>query len=135
MMDFQERTVAALGTIVLAAVEGDIHEIGRSLVGTMLGAAGFRVIDLAVDVAPDRIGRAVQEQQADIVGLSVLLTPMVGQVRTVLEELVEAGLRSRVRAVIGGACITPELAESMGCDAHGADAVAAVRVCEALLAA
>jgi 5-methyltetrahydrofolate--homocysteine methyltransferase len=123
------------GTVVLATVEGDIHEIGRSLVGTMLAAAGFRVIDLGVDVPADRIVRAVREERADIVGLSVLLTPMVGQVRNVVEELTEAGLRSQTRVIIGGACTTAELAESMGCDAHGADAVAAVRVCEALLPA
>lgn len=129
------RAVEKSGTVVLATVKGDIHEIGRSLVGTMLTASGFRVIDLGVDVAPERIVRAVREEQADIVGLSVLLTPMVGQVRTVVEELVEAGLRPQVRVVIGGACTTPELAESMGCDGHGADAVAAVQVCEALLPA
>jgi 5-methyltetrahydrofolate--homocysteine methyltransferase len=70
-----------------------------------------------------------------VVGLSVLLTPMVGQLRAVVEALTEAGLRSRVRVVVGGACTTPRLVEEMECDAHGRDAVEAVRVCEELLAA
>jgi 5-methyltetrahydrofolate--homocysteine methyltransferase len=122
------------GTVVLATVKGDIHEIGKNLVGTMLGAAGFAVVDLGVDVPAQRVVEAVREHGARLVGLSVLLTTMVGQVQTVVEELTEAGLRSKVKVVIGGACTTPELAKEMGCDAHGADAVAAVHVCKELLA-
>jgi methanogenic corrinoid protein MtbC1 len=123
------------GTVVLATVEGDIHEIGKNLVGTMLHAAGFEVVDLGEDVPAGRIVEAVREHQAGVVGLSVLLTPMIGQLRTVVEALTEAGLRSQVKVVIGGACTTPRLAEEMGCDAHGPDAVAAVRICEGLLTA
>ena len=126
--------VQGRGTVVLATVEGDIHEIGRSLVGTMLRAAGFVVVDLGVDVPAARVVEAVQAHQAEVVGLSVLLTPMVGQLRAVVEALTEAGLRSRVKVVVGGACTTPRLAEEMGCDAHGPDAVSAVRLCEELLA-
>ena len=121
------------GTIILATVQGDIHEVGKNLVNTMLRAAGFRVVDLGVDVPSGRIIQAVHEEQADLVGLSVLLTTMIGQVQTVLDELVEAGLRSQVKVVIGGACTTPGLAEEMGCDGHGADAVAAVRICQDLV--
>lgn len=124
----------ASGTVVLATVQGDIHEIGKSLVGTMLGAAGYRVVDLGVDVPASRVVEAVRTHNADVVGLSVLLTTMVGQLQAAVEELTEAGLRSRVKVIIGGACTTPELARQMGCDAHGADAVAAVRACERLLA-
>lgn len=123
-----------IGTVVLATVKGDIHEIGKNLVGTMLRAAGFSVVDLGVDVPPQQIVEAVREHQAGLVGLSVLLTTMVGQLGAVVEELTEAGLRSNVKVVIGGACTTPELASEMGCDGHGADAVSAVRVCEELLA-
>jgi methanogenic corrinoid protein MtbC1 len=103
--------VQGKGTVVLATVEGDIHEIGRNLVGTMLQAAGFQVVDLGVDVPAACIVAAVREYGADVVGLSVLLTPMVGQLQAVVEALTETG-----------------------CDAHGADAVAAVRICEELLA-
>jgi 5-methyltetrahydrofolate--homocysteine methyltransferase len=122
------------GTVVLATVQGDIHEIGKSLVGTMLGAAGFEVVDLGVDVPAPRIVGAVRQHRAAILGLSVLLTTMVGQVQVVVDELTEAGLRAQTRVVIGGACTTPELAQELGCDAHGADAVAAVRICERLMA-
>jgi 5-methyltetrahydrofolate--homocysteine methyltransferase len=124
--------VQASGTVVLATVKGDIHEIGKNLVGTMLSAAGFKVVDLGVDVPASRIVDAVREHQAAILGLSVLLTTMVAQLQVVVDELTEAGLRAQTRIVIGGACTTPELAEAMGCDAHGADAVAAVRICEGL---
>ena len=124
------------GTIVLATVKRDIHEIGRNLVGTMLRAAGFEVVDLGVDVPATRVVEAVgREHQAGVVALSVLLTPMVGQLRTVVEALTEAGLRSQVKVVIGGACTTPRLIEEMDCDAYGPDAVAAVRICEELMAA
>ena len=126
--------VRGKGTVVLATAEGDIHEIGRGLVGTMLRAAGFGVVDLGVDVPAARVVEAVQAHRADVVGLSVLLTPMVGQLRAVVEALTERGLRSRVKVIVGGACTTPRLAEEMGCDAHGPDAVAAVRICEELLA-
>ena len=124
----------ASGTVVLATVKGDIHEIGKNLVGTMLSAAGFKVVDLGVDVPASRIVDAVRKHQAGILGLSVLLTTMVAQLQVVVDELTEAGLRAQTRIVIGGACTTPELAAAMGCDAHGADAVAAVRICEGLLA-
>jgi 5-methyltetrahydrofolate--homocysteine methyltransferase len=134
-----ESLLAALGakgqgTIVLATVEGDIHEIGRSLVGTMLKAAGFEVVDLGVDVPAGRIVEAVRTHKAQMVGLSVLLTTMAAEIQKVVDELVESGLRSQVQVMIGGACTTPELAQEMGCDAHGADAVAAVRICEELMA-
>lgn len=122
------------GTVVLATVKGDIHEIGKNLVGTMLGAAGFEVVDLGVDVPASRIVSAVRDHRAAILGLSVLLTTMVGQLQIAVDELTEAGLRAQTRIVIGGACTTPQLAQEMGCDAHGADAVAAVRICEQLMA-
>jgi len=127
--------VRGKGTVVLATVKGDIHEIGKRLVGTMLRAAGFEVVDLGVDVPAARIVEAVRAHRAGIVALSVLLTPMVGQLQAVVEALTEAGLRSRVKIIIGGACTTPRLAAEMDCDAHGPDAVAAVRICEGLLAA
>lgn len=122
------------GTVVLATVKGDIHEIGKNLVGTMLGAAGFEVVDLGVDVPASRIVSAVRDHKANILGLSVLLTTMAGQLQAVVDEITEAGLRAQTRIVIGGACTTPELAREMGCDGHGADAVAAVRICEQFVA-
>jgi 5-methyltetrahydrofolate--homocysteine methyltransferase len=129
-----EKEMRSNGTVVLATVKGDIHEIGKNLVGTMLGAAGFEVVDLGVDVPASRIVSAVRDHRANLLGLSVLLTTMVGQLQVVVDEITEAGLRAQTRIVIGGACTTPELAREMGCDGHGADAVAAVRICEQLMA-
>jgi methylmalonyl-CoA mutase cobalamin-binding domain/chain len=126
-------TLKSSGTIVLATVKGDIHEIGKNLVQTMLRSAGYTVIDLGVDVAAKRIVQTARQYKAQVVGLSVLLTPMVGEIKNVIDSLSEAGLRSQVKVVIGGACTTPELAQKMGCDGHGADAVKAVRLCESLL--
>ncbi len=120
------------GTILLATVKGDIHDIGKNLVGTMLRAAGFEVVDLGADVPAQRIVDEARRTKAEVVGLSVLLTPMVQQLRATVEALSEAGLRGQARIVIGGACTTPDLAEAMGVDAHGVDAVAAVRLCERL---
>jgi 5-methyltetrahydrofolate--homocysteine methyltransferase len=101
----------------------------------MLRAAGFEVVDLGVDVPAARIVEAVRKHRAGVVALSVLLTPMIGQLQAVVEALTEAGLRSQAKIVIGGACTTPRLAEEMDCDGYGADAVEAVRICEALLVA
>ena len=118
------------GTVVLATVKGDIHDLGKSLVGMMLSAAGYEVIDLGSDVAPQRIVEAVRKHQAKIVALSLLLTPMVVSLRSTIQDITKAGLRDQVKIIIGGACTTPGLAKEMGCDGHGEDAMAAVNLCE-----
>jgi len=118
------------GTVVLATVKGDIHDLGKNLVGMMLRASGFEVIDLGSDVAPQRIVDAVRANGAKIVGLSMLLTPMIASLRSTIEEITKAGLRDQVKVFIGGACTTPGLAVEMGCDGHGEDAMAAVNLCE-----
>jgi len=118
------------GKVVLATVKGDIHDLGKSLVGMMLNASGFEVIDLGSDVAPQRIVDAVRAHKAGIVGLSMLLTPMVVSLRSTVEAITKAGLRDQVKVIIGGACTTPGLAKEMGCDGHGEDAMAAVYLCE-----
>jgi methylmalonyl-CoA mutase cobalamin-binding domain/chain len=128
----QKTTSPGKGTVILATVQGDIHDIGKNLVGTMLRAAGFEVIDLGASVPAQRIIDEARRTKAEVVGLSVLLTPLVGQLQTVVQAITDAGLRGHVKIVIGGACTTPQLAEAMGCDAHGPDAVAAVRLCEQL---
>jgi len=118
------------GTVVLATVKGDIHDLGKNLVGMMLNASGFEVIDLGSDVASQRIVEAVRKHRAKIVALSMLLTPMVTSLRSTIEEITRAGLRDQVKVIIGGACTTPGLAKEMGCDGHGEDAMAAVYLCE-----
>ncbi|HEY5532476.1 MAG TPA: cobalamin-dependent protein [Candidatus Anoxymicrobiaceae bacterium] len=121
-------SMGAKGTVVLCTVKGDIHDIGKNLVGTMLSSAGYKVIDLGTDVPEDKIVEAVRANNAIAVGLSVLLTPMVESIRAVVSALEAAGLRDKVKIAIGGACTTDELAKKMGVDALGRDAVEAVRI-------
>jgi corrinoid protein of di/trimethylamine methyltransferase len=123
------------GTVVLAAAPGDIHDIGKSLVGTMLSASGFRVVDLGVDVAVDAVVDAVREARADIVGVSALLTTtMLGQ-RDVIAALEAAGLRGDVKVMVGGAPVTPEWAAEIGADGFGEDAARAVTLARELVGA
>jgi corrinoid protein of di/trimethylamine methyltransferase len=128
----RERPV--LGRVVLGTVEGDIHEIGKTLVGTMLTADGFEVRDLGVNVPAAKFVAAVQETRADLVGLSALLTTTMLHQKDVIQALAEAGLRGRVRVLIGGAPTTPEWVGTVGADAYAENAVEAVRAARELMA-
>ncbi len=127
----QERS--RLGTVVLGTVAGDIHEIGKTLVGTMLSAGGFEVHDLGVDVPAGKFVEAVREIKADLVGLSALLTTTMQQQKLVIEALQEAGLRDQVKVMIGGAPTGPDWAKEIGADAHAENAAEAARVARSLL--
>lgn len=123
------------GRVVIGTVRGDIHEIGKNVVAMMLRANGFEVFDLGVNVPPDRFVKKAREVDADIVGMSSLLTTtMVGQ-RWVIEALTEAGLRDRVKVIVGGAPVTREWADDIGADGYGEDALGAVTVAQALVEA
>jgi corrinoid protein of di/trimethylamine methyltransferase len=122
-----------LGTVVIGTVEGDIHEIGKSLVATMLSAAGFQVHDLGVDVPVSRFVEQVKATNANVVGLSALLTTTMRNQEAVIEALKEAGLRERVKVVIGGAPASPDWAETIGADAYAENANEAVGVVKQLL--
>lgn len=122
-----------LGQVVLGTVQGDIHEIGKTLVGTLLSANGFRVFDLGVDVAPQRYVDKAQEVDADIVGLSALLTTTMVVQEEVIQALQEAGLRGRVKVMVGGAPVTQSWADEIGADGYAEDAVGAVAVAKRLL--
>ena len=126
-----ERPVS--GVVLLGTVQGDIHEIGKTLVGTLLTAHGFRVHDLGVDVSAERFVAKVSELNPDIVGLSALLTTTMKQQRTVIEALEKEGLRSRLRVLVGGAPATRRWAEEIGADGYGKDAVSAVTLAQSLL--
>lgn len=121
------------GTVVLCTVAGDTHDIGKNLVARMLTSSGFEVVDLGVDVPAERVIEAVRRHRARAVGLSVLLTPMVASIASVVSGLTEAGLRDQVKIAIGGACTTEELGRRLGIDAVGRDAVQAVGVFESFL--
>lgn len=119
--------------VVIGTVRGDIHEIGKSLVGTMLGANGFEVIDLGVDVPAERFVEAVADRGASMVGLSALLTTTMGSQKTVIDALSAAGLRDRAKVMVGGAPVTQKWAQDIGADGYAADAVAAVALAKRLV--
>ncbi len=127
----QERQV--LGRVVIGTVQGDIHEIGKTLVGIMLTAGGFEVHDLGVDVPPERFVEAVRDMDANLVGLSALLTTTMPGQRTVIDALQEAGLRGRVKVMVGGAPVSAGFAQEIGADAYGENATEAVRIAKHLV--
>lgn len=123
------------GTVVLATVEGDIHEIGKSLVGTMLSASGFQVYDLGVDVPSAAIAGKVREVGANLVALSALLTTTMVKQREVIEVLAKEGLREQVKVLVGGAPVTREWVQKIGADGYSEDAIGAVAVAKGLVGA
>ncbi len=122
-----------LGKVVLATVEGDIHEIGKSLVGTMLSASGFQVYDLGVDVSTAKILDKAREVKADIVAMSALLTTTMVKQREVIEGLEKAGMRSSIKVMVGGAPVTREWVQKIGADGYSEDAIGAVNVAKTLM--
>ena len=124
MVGDQSREV--VGTVVLGTVEGDMHEIGKTLVGTMLIANGFKVIDLGVDMSTDKFIEAVKENNADIVGASALLTTTMLQQGKIIEALEAEGLRGQVKVMVGGAPVTESFASEIGADGYAEDAISAV---------
>ena len=124
-----------LGKVVLATVEGDIHEIGKSLVGTMLSASGFQVFDLGVDVATAKIVAKAQETGANVVALSALLTTTMVKQKDVVEALKKAGLHGAVKVMVGGAPVTRDWVQKIGADGYSEDAIGAVAVAKQLVGA
>ena len=114
--------------IVIGTVYGDMHDLGKDIVATLLQSAGFKVIDLGVDVPPRRFVEAVEEERADILAMSSLVTTMPYMKDTV-EELDKAGLRRKVKVLVGGAPVSNAYAEVIGADSYGEDAVSAVEIC------
>ena len=123
----------SLGTVVVGTVSGDIHTIGKSMVGVLLVAAGFRVIDVGADVTTNKFVDAVKENEADILALSALLTTTAPEQGKVIEALKEAGLRNRIKIMVGGGAITQGFADSIGADGYGATAPGAVVLAKSLL--
>lgn len=120
-----ETGVKNVGKVVIGTVKGDLHDIGKNLVRMMLEGAGFEVIDLGVDVAPDRFVSAVKEHQPHILGMSALLTTTMVNMVDVIKALKEADLRDKVKIMIGGAPITQNYAEQIGADGYSPDAASA----------
>jgi 5-methyltetrahydrofolate--homocysteine methyltransferase len=121
------------GRVVIGTVKGDLHDIGKNLVSSMLEGAGFDVIDLGTDVAPEQFVAAVQEKNANLVGLSALLTVTMPAMKLTVDALEEAGVRDQVKVLVGGAPLTSEYASEIKADAYADNASAAVRMAEQLV--
>ena len=124
---------ASLGKVVIGTVAGDLHDIGKNLVGMMLEGAGFEIIDLGTDVQPEEFVEIARTEGADLVGMSALLTTTMLSMKSTIDALGEAGLRDRVRVLVGGAPVTANFAEQIGADAYAADAAAAVDTARSLI--
>ena len=127
-----EAGVEPVGKVVIGTVKGDLHDIGKNLVSMMLEGAGFAVRDLGVDVAPEKFVAAVKEG-TDILGLSALLTTTMPSMVNTIQAIEQAGLRNRVKIIVGGAPVTADYAKSIGADGYAADAGQAAKLAKSLI--
>jgi len=125
--------VQPLGTVIIGTVQGDLHDIGKNLVGMMMEGAGFEVIDLGVDVKPEELITAIGEHKPDIVAMSALLTTTMGNMKTAITMMEESGLDNEVSVMIGGAPVTQEYADEIGADGFGMDASQAASLAKKLI--
>ena len=130
---FQENAMITKGNIVLGTVKGDLHDIGKNLVGMMLEGAGFSIVDLGVDVAPEVFVDKIKESKADILGMSALLSTTMPSMTQTIKALIDSGQRDHVKVIIGGAPVTRKFAEDIGADSYAPDAGAAVLETKRLL--
>ena len=126
--------VETAGKAVIATVRGDLHDIGKNLVGMMLEGGGFEVFDLGIDIPAEKIVKTAQDQKAHLICLSSLLTTTMPAMRQVVQEVQKAGLKARVRVMIGGAPITQRYADEIGADGYAPDAPSAVKKARELMA-
>lgn len=131
LVDQEGREV--LGIVVLGTVQGDLHEIGKTLVGTMLTANGFQVIDIGIDCSVESFIAAIKEHNANLVGASALLTTTMSAQKALVEGIEQAGLRGRVKVMVGGAPTTQSWADDIGADGYAEDAISAVSIAKKLV--
>ena len=127
--------VKSRGTIIMATVKGDIHDIGKNLVIMMLQGAGFDVVDLGVDMSTEDLTQKVEEIKPDILGLSALLTTTMPEIKNVINTLRDKGLRDSIKVIVGGAPLNAAFAEKVGADGYGKDAAEAVELARRLVKA
>jgi corrinoid protein of di/trimethylamine methyltransferase len=130
----RQQEIKVTGKVVIGTVQGDIHEIGKSLVGTMLSASGFQVHDLGVDVPAEAFVAKIKETGANLVGLSALLTTTMAVQKEIIDALTAAGVRDQVKVLVGGAPVTRGWAEEIGADGYAEDAIEAVQLATRLIA-
>ncbi len=125
--------VQPIGKVVIGTVKGDLHDIGKNLVGMMLEGAGFQVIDCGIDCTPEKFIKAAQDNGATIIGMSALLTTTMPSMKSVVEALVQASLKGTIKTMIGGAPVTQRYADEIGADGYAPDAASAVDVAKQLM--
>ncbi len=118
--------IPMIGKVVIGSIQGDLHDIGKNLVGIMLKGAGFEVIDLGNDVPPESMIEAAKEHEADVIGMSALLTTTMPMMGKVVEQINSSGLSGQIRTIVGGAPVSENFAKDIGADAYGFDAANAV---------
>ncbi|MFQ6067443.1 MAG: corrinoid protein [bacterium] len=128
-----DKNIKGVGTVVLGTVRGDLHDIGKNLVAMMLEGAGFEIIDLGVDVSPEKFIETAREKKADVVGLSALLTTTMPSMKDVVKAVGDSGLKDKVKVMIGGAPVTQNYADEIGADGYAPDAASAVDEAKQLL--
>jgi 5-methyltetrahydrofolate--homocysteine methyltransferase len=130
-----EAGVKAAGKVLLGTVKGDLHDIGKNLVGMMCEGAGFEVKDLGKDIAPEAFVQAVKEFEPDVVGMSALLTTTMRAMESTIKVLQEAGVRDKVRIMVGGAPVTQAFADQIGADGYASNAASAAELAKRLMGA
>jgi 5-methyltetrahydrofolate--homocysteine methyltransferase len=128
-----ESGVKSIGKVLLGTVKGDLHDIGKNLVGMMCEGAGFEIEDIGKDVAPEAFVEAVKAFEPDVVGMSALLTTTMRAMESTIKELEEAGLRDKVKIIIGGAPVTQSFAEQIGADGYASNAAGAADLVKKLV--
>ncbi len=128
-----EKNIKGVGTVVLGTARGDLHDIGKNLVAMMLEGAGFEIIDLGVDVSPEKFIETAKEKKADLVGISALLTTTMPSMKDVIKVMGNSGFKDKVKVFIGGAPVTQSYADEIGADGYAPDAASAVDEAKQLL--
>ena len=123
------------GTVVIGTVKGDLHDIGKNLVSMMVESAGFKVVNVGIDIGPEKFAEADKEHKADILGMSAMLTTTMMQMKETIEYLKKEGLRETVKVIIGGAPVTQQFADEIGADGYSVDASSAAELCKELVSA
>jgi len=129
----KKESVKTLGKVVIGTVHGDIHEIGKSIVGTMLSANGFEVVDLGADTPNEDFINKAKEIDADIIALSALLTTTMPEQKAIIELIKKEGLANKIKVIVGGAPVSQSWSDEIGASGYAEDAVAAVNLCKSLM--
>lgn len=125
--------ITTKGKIIIGTVKGDLHDIGKNLVGMMLESSGYTVIDIGIDIDEEKFLTAINEHQPDILGISALLTTTMVNIKAIIDFLTEKGVRDKIKIIVGGAPVSQGFADQVGADGYGEDASTAVELCNRLL--